>query len=132
MQTCRSQNAIDFAKTLRDANVAADTLVKRLKKILELYKCPTIDFPCIRRSTLELLTWIVEYNNNNTEILLQCGVYEQLIEVAKTARKLESFKLFHSGVGVPTEPGISCISSLATELRQQLQCSPNFKERLYF
>ncbi|KAG0542876.1 hypothetical protein BDA96_02G141700 [Sorghum bicolor] len=129
VQICRSQNAIDFAKTLGYANVAADTLVKRLKKILELYNCPTIDFPCIRRSTIELLTWIVEHNNNNIEILLQCGVYEQLNEVAKTARKLESFKLFHSGVGVPTKPGISCISSLSTELQQQLQCSPNFNER---
>jgi len=71
---------------------------------------------------------IQQQQHRNTPAVL-CGVYEQLIEVAKTARKLESFKLFHSGVGVPTEPGISCISSLATELWQQLQCSPNFKER---
>ncbi|KAJ1266672.1 hypothetical protein BS78_08G170100 [Paspalum vaginatum] len=119
-----------FADTLLEhANLTVDTWVKKLKKILELYKSPTTDFPCIRRSTLELLNWMVENDSSNIEILLQCGVYEQLHQVAKTARKLERFKLFHCGHRVPAEPSTPCISSLATELQQQLQRSPSFKER---
>ncbi|KAL6600483.1 hypothetical protein ACP70R_045283 [Stipagrostis hirtigluma subsp. patula] len=135
VQICRSQNADDFAKALDGANLRPDTFVQKLKKILELFKSPTTDFPSIRRSTLELMTWMVANNSSYREVLLQCGVYEQLHEVAKTARTLESFMLFHGGVHVlehdedPDELGLSRVLSLATELQEQLHCSPNFHER---
>uniref|UniRef100_A0A0A9A5V5 Uncharacterized protein n=1 Tax=Arundo donax TaxID=35708 RepID=A0A0A9A5V5_ARUDO len=74
------------------------------------------------------MTWMVANSSSYREILLQCGVYEQLNEVAKTARKLERFKLFHCGVAVPKQ-GDSCISSLAIELQKQLRHCPNFQER---
>ncbi|WVZ91568.1 hypothetical protein U9M48_037720 [Paspalum notatum var. saurae] len=132
VQICRPMDACIFVEKLCDAKLNVDIWVKKLKKILELYKTPTTEFPYIRRSTLELLIWMVENNSSNIEVLLQCGVYEQLHEVAKTARKLESFKLFQCGDGVPAGSCIPCISSLATILLQKLQLSPSFKERYRF
>ncbi|XP_015693366.2 uncharacterized protein LOC102709368 [Oryza brachyantha] len=130
VQICSSPNTTsDFSKALKDANLSVDTFVKNLKKILEAYKPPITDFPCIRIFTLELLTWMVEENSSYREIILQCGVYEELNEVARTARKLESFKLFHCGVGVPKDGTHGCISSFATKLQEKLRQSPNFKER---
>uniref|UniRef100_A0A0E0DLS0 DUF4220 domain-containing protein n=1 Tax=Oryza meridionalis TaxID=40149 RepID=A0A0E0DLS0_9ORYZ len=130
VQICRSPNATsDFSTALKDANLTVDTFIKKLKKILEVYRSPSTDFPCIRVSTLELITWMVEENSSYREILLKCGVYEELNEVARTARKLESFKLFHCGVGIPTDGPIECISSRATELQEKLQQSPNFEKR---
>jgi hypothetical protein len=124
MQICRSQNANYFADALDDANLKLDTFVQKLKKILEISRSPSTDFPSIRRSTLELMTWMVKNNVNYRDVLLQCGVYEQLNEVKRTARKLESLKLFRCGVDVlgqddvklPDQHGIECISSLADEL----------------
>ncbi|KAL6639797.1 hypothetical protein ACP70R_022619 [Stipagrostis hirtigluma subsp. patula] len=78
VQICRSQNADYFAEALDGANLRPDTFVQKLKKILELFKSPTTDFPSIRRSTLELMTWMVANNSSYREVLLQCGVYEQL------------------------------------------------------
>uniref|UniRef100_A0A0D9WCK8 Uncharacterized protein n=1 Tax=Leersia perrieri TaxID=77586 RepID=A0A0D9WCK8_9ORYZ len=128
LQICRSLNGSDFSNKLNDADLSVETFIRKLKKILELYRSPSTDFPCIRVSTLELMTWMVEEDNSYREIFLQCGVYEELNELARTARKLESFKLFHCGVGVP-EHGTGCISFLATELQKKLRGSPNFKER---
>jgi hypothetical protein len=130
VQICRSPNATsDFSTALKDANLTVHTFIKKLKKILEVYRSPSTDFPCIRVSTLELITWMVEENSSYREILLKCGIYEELNEVARTARKLESFKLFHCGVGIPTDGPIECISSRATELQEKLQQSPNFEKR---
>lgn len=75
---------------------------------------------------------MVEENNSYWEILLQCGVYEELNEVARTARKLESFKLFHCGIGIPTERTTECISSLATKLQEKLKKIPDFERRYCF
>lgn len=133
VQICRSPNTrSDFSTALKYANLTADTLIKKLKKILEVYMSPSTDFPCIRVSTLELITWMVEENNSYWEILLQCGVYEELNEVARTARKLESFKLFHCGIGIPTERTTECISSLATKLQEKLKKIPDFERRYCF
>uniref|UniRef100_A0A0E0DLR4 Uncharacterized protein n=1 Tax=Oryza meridionalis TaxID=40149 RepID=A0A0E0DLR4_9ORYZ len=130
VQICRSPNATsDFSTALEKADLNVVTLVNKLKKILEMYRSPSTDFPCIRVSTLELITWMVEENSSYREIVLQCGVYEELKEVARTARKLESFKLFHCGVGVPPDGTMECISSLATKLQEKLQQSPNFDTR---
>ncbi|EEC78493.1 hypothetical protein OsI_18400 [Oryza sativa Indica Group] len=130
VQICSSPNKrSDFSTALKYANLTVDTLIKKLKKILEVYMSPSTDFPCIRVSTLELITWMVEENNSYWEILLQCGVYEELNEVARTARKLESFKLFHCGIGIPTERTIECISSLATKLQEKLKKIPDFERR---
>ncbi|KAJ1266136.1 hypothetical protein BS78_08G127600 [Paspalum vaginatum] len=129
VQICRSMDTSMFAEKLCDAKLNVDIRVKKLKKILELYKSPTTEFPYIRRYTLELLIWMVENNNSNIEVLLQCGMYEQLHEVEETARKLESFKLFHCEDGVPAGSGIPHISTLAATLRKKLQLSPCFKER---
>jgi hypothetical protein len=86
MQICRSRNANYFVDALDDANLKLDTFVQKLKKILEIFMSPSTDFPSIRRSTLELMTWIVKNNGNYRDIVLQCGVCEQLNEVKKTAR----------------------------------------------
>ncbi|XP_047058838.1 uncharacterized protein LOC124665467 [Lolium rigidum] len=127
VQICYCLDASGFAKALVVANLTVDTLVLKLKKILELYKYPTTDFPSIRRATLELMTWMVG-NNKYRETILQCGVYEQLKEVAKTGGKLESFQLFHCDVGVGRDH-TSSISSLVSNLRAQLELCPDFHER---
>ncbi|TVU49429.1 hypothetical protein EJB05_00742, partial [Eragrostis curvula] len=129
VQICRSVDANYFAKALVDVHLKLDTFVQKLKKILELFRSPTTDFPSIRRSTLELMTWMVKNNGSYRDVLLQCGVYEQLNEVKMTARKLESSKLFHCGVDVLGDHGILCISYLANELMEQLQLCPSFLER---
>ncbi|KAL6639800.1 hypothetical protein ACP70R_022622 [Stipagrostis hirtigluma subsp. patula] len=132
VQICRSQNADVFPEVLDGANLRPDTFVQKLKKILELFNSPTTDFPSIRRSTLELMTWMVANKSSYREVLLQCGVYQQLHEVAKTARKLESFRGVHV-LGEhdedPDELGLSSISSLVTELQEKLLYSPSFQER---
>lgn len=130
-QICKGLDASGFAKTLEGANLTLDTLVMKLNKILELYKYPTTDFPSIRRSTLELMAWMVQKNSNYRDIFLQCGVYEQLKEVAKTAGRVERFELFHCGVGVGGKD-ISYILSLVSELKEQLELCPHFEQRYYF
>lgn len=139
VQICRSMDAKKKknSKALDAPPLKLETFVQKLKKILEIFMSPTTDFPSIRRYTLELMTWMVKTNSSYRDVLLQCGVYEQLNEVKRTARKLESSKLFHCGVDVldekdvEREHGILCISSLANELREQLQLCPNFVERYY-
>jgi hypothetical protein len=128
VQICYCLDPSGFAKALVDANLTVDMLVLKLKKILELYKYPTTDFPSIRRATLELMTWMVGTNNKYRETILQCGVYDQLKGVAKTAAKLESFELFHCDVGVGSDH-VSSISSLVSNLQEQLELCPNFQER---
>jgi len=103
------------------------TLVQKLKKVLEVYKSPISAYPGIRKSTIELMTWMVRNNANYIEILLKCGVYEQLEEVVKTSRKLENFELFYCDVGIGHHETPIC--SLATALRDQLSLSPKFQER---
>ncbi|XP_020186593.1 uncharacterized protein [Aegilops tauschii subsp. strangulata] len=128
---CKGLDASGFAKTLEGANLTLDTLVMKLNKILELCKYPTTDFPSIRRSTLELMAWMVQKNSNYRDIFLQCGVYEQLKEVAKTAGRVERFELFHCGVGVGGKD-ISYILSLVSELKEQLELCPHFEQRSHY
>ena len=130
-QICKGLDASGFAKTLEGANLTLDTLVMKLNKILELYKYPTTDFPSIRRSTLELMNWMVRKNSNYREIFLQCGVYKQLKEVAKTARRLERFELFHCDVEVGNDD-ISSIHCLVSDLQKQLELCPHFEQRCHF
>uniref|UniRef100_A0ACD5XB97 Uncharacterized protein n=2 Tax=Avena sativa TaxID=4498 RepID=A0ACD5XB97_AVESA len=127
-QICYCMGASGFAKALVAANLTVDTFILNLKKTVDLYKYPTTDFPSIRRATIELMTWMAGTDNKHRETLLQCGVYEQLKEVARTSGKLERFELFHSNVGVGIDH-IPPISSLLSNLREQLELCPNFHER---
>ncbi|CAL5074622.1 unnamed protein product [Urochloa decumbens] len=128
VKICTSMNnASNVIKTLENPNVTVCTLVQKLKKVLEVYKSPGTAYPGIRKSTIELMTWMIRNNSNYIEILLQCGVYEQLEDVAKTARELENFELFYCDVGVGHHE--TPIYSLARELRDQLSLSPKFQER---
>ena len=128
MQICYCVDSSYFEKALVDSSLTVDTFVLKLKKILELYKYPTTDFPSIRRGTIELMNWMVGTNSKYREPILQCGVYEQMKEVARTAGKLESFELFQCDVGVGSDH-VSSISSLVSNLRAQLELCPNFQER---
>lgn len=75
---------------------------------------------------------MVQKNSSYIEIFLQCGVYEQLNEVAKTAGRVERFELFHCGVGVGGNDNISYIPSLVSDLKAQLELCPHFDQRYYF
>ncbi|KAF7067275.1 hypothetical protein CFC21_073183 [Triticum aestivum] len=131
VQICKGLDASDFVKILDGVSLTLDTFVMKLKKILELYKYPTTEFPSIRRSTLELMNWMVRKNSNYREIFLQCGVYKQLKEVAKTARRLERFELFHCDVEVGNDD-ISSIHCLVSDLQKQLELCPHFEQSSHY
>lgn len=69
-------NASDVIQTLEKHKITVGALVQQLKKVLEVYKSPITAYPGIRKSTIELMTWMVRNNTNYIEILLKCGVYD--------------------------------------------------------
>lgn len=75
-------------------------LVQKLKQILEMYCFPTTEIPGIRRVTIEMMVWIMQSNKRNIESFRHFNVATKLEEVARAARKLESFRLFYKGVGI--------------------------------
>ncbi|CAL5034756.1 unnamed protein product [Urochloa decumbens] len=101
VQICDSLNSCDFAKKHENgSHPTIDMLVQKLKQILEMYCSPTTETPGIRRVTIELMIWIMQSNKRNIESFRRFNVATKLEEVARAARKLESFRLFYSGLGV--------------------------------
>ncbi|KAG2481296.1 uncharacterized protein LOC120694180 [Panicum virgatum] len=68
-----SMDARDVIKTLEDPNITVGLFVQKLKKVLEVYKSPITAYPRIRKSTIELMIWMIRNNSSYIEILLQCG-----------------------------------------------------------
>lgn len=100
VQICTYARAVDFANVLHTANISAEILALKLKKILEVYNSPTTEFPGIRRYTVQLITCMMEKNSDYIEVLRTNGIDETIEGVAEAPMRLESFKLCSYGIGV--------------------------------
>ncbi|WVZ83349.1 hypothetical protein U9M48_030507 [Paspalum notatum var. saurae] len=118
VQICRSIQASEFGSALRNANLTVDVFMKKLNKILHLYKSPGTEFPGIRRVTVELAVWIAQSNNTYTEVFFRYELDKAVKEVAETESTLEMFKMFCCGVGVAKRG--ETISSLVTSAASAL------------
>lgn len=92
-------------------------VMQKLRKILDLYKSPAIEFPGIRRVAVELIIWMKQCSSYCNEVFFQCEMDKALKEVAGTEERLEMFKIFYYGVGIVkhSEP-ISSLVNLALGL----------------
>lgn len=92
-------------------------VMQKLRKILDLYKSPAIEFPGIRRVAVELIIWMKQCSSHCNEVFFQCEMDKALKEVAGTEERLEMFKIFYYGVGIVkhSEP-ISSLVNLALGL----------------
>ncbi|EAZ12159.1 hypothetical protein OsJ_02040 [Oryza sativa Japonica Group] len=117
VQICTSIHASDFNEALRSANVTVYMVMQKLRKILDLYKSPAIEFPGIRRVAVELIIWMKQCSSHCNEVFFQCEMDKALKEVAGTEERLEMFKIFYYGVGIVkhSEP-ISSLVNLALGL----------------
>uniref|UniRef100_J3L0L5 Uncharacterized protein n=1 Tax=Oryza brachyantha TaxID=4533 RepID=J3L0L5_ORYBR len=100
VQICTSIGARDFDAATRSANLTVHMVMQKFKKILDLYKSPAIEFPGIRRVTIELIVLMIQSSSQYMEVFFQYEMDKAVKEVAETEERLEMFKMFYCGVGV--------------------------------
>jgi hypothetical protein len=82
-----------------------------------MYHSPTTEIPGIRRVTIELMIWIMQGNKSNIASFWHFNVAAELEQVVRSARKIESFRLFYRGVGVSRyNKPVSCVAREALAL----------------
>ncbi|KAG8051775.1 hypothetical protein GUJ93_ZPchr0001g32635 [Zizania palustris] len=105
----------EFDEAIRSANLTVDMIMQKLKKILDLYKSPTTEFPGIRRVTVQLILYVLLRNSTSRfhEGFIGYEMDKAVKEVAETEAKLEMFKMFYCSVGLGkhSEPISSLVSS---------------------